>query len=148
MITATNTTVLSLSGFNQSPYATRGLSQSVTPIPQAVSLARTVNGALVNLAATQFQKFAFSISGNDVDPPAFDGLWPGQATTLQCLVEFAIEGSIGTAGFDRTPVTGSIREESGFTFYRAEVACLVTGFSIERNEWGAATSWTLVLEEV
>jgi hypothetical protein len=151
-ITPTNTTLLSLAGYNQPPYSTRGLQQTITPIGQATQLVRTVNGALTDLSAAQFRKFSITINGsNQVQPPALDGVWPGAGMLMEAIVEMGIEGvgtDADTDDFDRPPVAGSIRTEGDFTFYRADLDCMVVSFTITRDEWGELINWSLVLEEV
>jgi hypothetical protein len=65
--------------------------------------------------------------------------------TVQCVVELCFPAG-GTP--DRIAVTGSVRTDGDFTFYRPRLVMQVIGHSIEKNEWGAVTAWTLELEEV
>jgi hypothetical protein len=59
----TASTVLDLgSTFTLSDYAARGITQTLDPIEAATSLRRTVNGALVSIASTQFKKYRSVIS--------------------------------------------------------------------------------------
>lgn len=137
-------TVLSISNIGIVPYSARGLTQTLTPIPASVSMERTVNGNLIDISAPQFQKYRTTISGNDQLPPALDGVWPGKTIVVDCITEIAYESTAPA----RTEVPGSIRSDGGFTIYRPRLTMLVTGFDIERDEWGAVVGWQLDAEEV
>lgn len=144
--TGFSSTVLTLSGVGVPPYSARGLQQTITPIGASVQLHRTINGALRDFSAPQFKKFSSVITGNDMDPPAVDGVWPGKEVTVACIAELAVAGSKSV--FDRPAVAGSVRQEGGFTFYRPILTMRVVDFEVRRDEWGAAVSWTMELEEV
>lgn len=139
-------TILVLEGMGVPPYSARGLTQTLEPIAAAPDLRRTVNGTLINLSAAEFRKYRSSIRGNDQDPPAVEAVWPGKVLTVDCIVELAYESM--TDGPARSVVSGSSRSADGFTFYRPQLTMMVVGFSVERDEWGAAVGWALELEEV
>lgn len=154
-------TVLTLSGVGVPEYSARGLTQTLQPIDSAAQLKRTINGVLRDFSSPQFRKYSSTISGTDQQPPACDGLWPGQLVTVGCIAELAVQGEAPSTdtgseatsealseALGRTPVAGSIRSESGFTFYRPILNMLVVGFSIERDEWEAQVRWSMDLEEV
>lgn len=122
----------------------RGLSGTLEPINGAASMRRTVNGELINFGIAAFQKYKLSISGTDQVPPGFDGVWPGQTATVDCLNELAFTGSDP----DRTPVEDSIRTDGPAKFYRPRLTMLVIDWQVQRDEWGAVTDWGLDLEEV
>ena len=138
-------TLLVLSGIGIPTYSARGLTQTLQPIEAAGSQRRTVNGTLVDLSLSQFRKYRSTIRCSDMEAPALDGIWPGHVVTVDCVVELSHPNS---AFEDRTPVAGSVRIEGSFTFYRPRLVMQVIGHSIEKNEWGAVTGWTLELEEV
>ena len=138
--------VLSLSGIGVPPYSARGATQTLEPIDQAAQLRRTVNGALVDLSRSEFRKYRSTISCSDQQPPAVDGLWPGQIVTVGCIAELSYLTSGGSPA--RMPVGGSVRTEGSYTFYRPSLSMRVVGFSQERDEFGAVVSWSLQLEEV
>ena len=138
-------TILVLTGIGIPAYSARGLTQVLQPIEAAGSQRRTVNGTLVDLSLAQFRKYRSTIRCSDMEAPALDGIWPGHMVTVDCVVELSYP-SAGSP--DRTPVTGSVRSEGGFIFYRPQLTMQVIGLSIEKNEWGAVTGWTLELEEV
>jgi hypothetical protein len=141
-----DTTLLVLSGFGVPPYSARGLTQTLDPIAGAAVLRRTVNGDLVDRSAPQFRKYQSSISCADQQAPALEGIWPGQAVTVDCVAELAYLTM--TDAPSRPVVEDSSREEGDFTFYRPRLTMRVVGFSQSRDEYGAVTSWKLDLEEV
>lgn len=156
----TDNTVLRLVGMGIPPYSARGMSETLTPIQQSQQIVRTVNGNLLNLSDEQFQKYSITISGEDQQSPALDNAWPGHLLTIDCISELCVEGTVEeptedptesatepVAGLGRHHVPGSIRHESGFTFYRPRLECMLMSFSVERDEWGAAISWSLIAEE-
>lgn len=146
------TTQLALSGAGVPPYSARGVIQTLTPIPQALQMRRTVNATLVSVAAERFLKYASTISCSDQQPPALDGAWPGTVLVVDCVAELCqIDGGTETGTEEdlwREPVPGSIRYESGFVFYRPRLVMSVIGFSMDRDEYGHITNWQLMLEEV
>lgn len=138
-------TLLVLSGIGIPDYSSRGLTQTLEPIEAATSLRRTVNGSLVDLSFAQFRKYKSSISCHDQEPPAADGIWPGQVVTVDCVAELSYPSGGSPA---RPVVSGSTRTEGAFTFYRPQLQMRVTGLSVNRDEYGAAVQWQMDLEEV
>ena len=138
-------TLLVLTGIGIPAYSARGLTQTLQPIEAAGSQRRTVNGTLVDLSLSQFRKYRSTIRCSDMEAPALDGIWPGATVTVQCVAELCFPVG-GTP--ERIAVTGSVRTEGDFTFYRPRLVMQVIGHSIEKNEWGAVTGWTLETEEV
>jgi hypothetical protein len=131
------------------PYSARGLRGTLAPIDQAKGadkLARTVNGGLVDLSAPQMRKYQLTITGNDQAPPALDGLWVGMVVHVDSLVEMAYLTTGGSAG--RPAVSGSVRTEDAFTYYRPQFTMMVVDSQVEREEWEANVPWSLSLEEV
>jgi len=131
------------------PFSARGLTGTLAPIAQARGddkLARTVNGGLISLAAPQMRKYRLEVGGDDQAPPALDGVWVGMAVQVDAHVELAYLTAGGTPG--RTAVTGSERVEGDYTYYRPHFAMLIVELQVERKEWDAAVSWSLVLEEI
>jgi hypothetical protein len=138
-------TLLVLAGIGVPLYSARGLTQTLQPIEAAGSQRRTVNGALVDLSLAQFRKYRSTVRCSDMEAPALAGIWPGHVVTVDCIVELSYPSG---GAPERTPVTASVRSESGFVFYRPQLTMQVTGYTVEKNEWGAVTAWTLELEEV
>ena len=137
-------TTLLLTGLGVTPYSARGLTERLEPVG-AGELRRTVNGTLIDVTDTVFRKYTLSISANDQEPPAFDTAWRGLQVTVDLVgrLAYATGGSPG-----RTIVPGSSVVVGGFTTYRPRLIMLVLAWTIERDEWGAMTSWSLDLEEV
>jgi hypothetical protein len=144
--------LLTLSAIGLPPYSARGLRQTLAPIGGATNLRRTVNGALVDLADPVFRKYESTISGEDVDPPALDLVYPGRTLTVGCIAQLAVQTSgtdpITEEDLGRVPVSGSMREAGGFVFYRPQLVMLVTGWDISEDEWERGVTWSLTLEEV
>lgn len=131
------------------PFSARGLTGTLAPIAMAAGddkMARTVNGTLVDLSAPQMRKYRLEVSGDDQAPAALDGLWVGMAVTVDCMVELAYYTAGGSPS--RTPVTGSSRTEGDYTYFRPSLLMRVVEWSTDRQEWAAAVSWTLALEEI
>jgi len=141
----TDDSLLILTGFGVPPYSARGLTQTLQPIEAAGSQRRTVNGTLVNLSQVQFRKYRSTIRCSDQEAPALDGIWPGQVVTVSCVAELCCPSTDTPA---KPVVSGSQRAEGSFIFYRPQLVMQVVGFTMERDEYGAVTSWTLELEEV
>lgn len=140
-------TVLELSGIGIAPYSTRGATQSLDPIGSAsATIYRDVNGVLRTVAGSSFQKYKTTISCQDQLPAALDGVWPGKLVTVKCIQELSYLTAGGSPS--RTVVSGSSRTEGSFTFYRPQLDMMVTGFSVQTDEWGAEVSWRMDLEEV
>jgi hypothetical protein len=131
------------------PFSSRALRGTLSPIDMAQGsdkLARTVNGTLVDISAPQMRKYKLEISGDDVSPPALDGLWVGMQVTVNCHVELAYLTAGGLPG--RTPVSGSQHIDGNYTYYRPQFQMLIVSNQIDRQEWAAVVAWSLVLEEI
>lgn len=143
MVALTN---LNLGDLESSPYATRGISQSLEVIEAAKQMRRTANGTLVDISHTQFQKYRSVITGSDQLPPALDGIWPGATITVQCVAELSYLTSGGSPA--KSVVAGSSRVDGDFTFYRPQLTMKVVSFNTTTDEWRAVVGWVLELEEV
>lgn len=137
-------TVLSLSGIGIVPLSSRGVTERLSPISNG-ELRRTVNGTLVDTTTTNNRKFQVSLSGGDVQPPALNGVWRGQATTVQCVTELGkvvtlTAGAASNIALDRKPVTGSGRA----LFKLSETEVIPTtnvSFSSVTGGWVAAVDF-------
>lgn len=139
-------TILDLDAIPIPEGASRGITQTLDPIEAASSLRRTVNGGLVNIGSSLFQKYRSTISCTDQVPPALDGVWPGQTITVLCVAELCYAASSGSPA--RDTVSGSERTEGEFTWYRPQLTMMVRNFTTSTNEFGAVVGWSLDLEEV
>ena len=138
-------TLLVISGQGMPPYAVRGITQTLVPIDAARNLRRTVNGALIDLSASQFKKYRSEISCTDIQAPAFDAVEIGDTVTVGCVEELGYLTSGGSPA--RTVVAGSSRVQGSYTFYRPELTMVVVDKSQSFDEVGAVESWAMVLEE-
>jgi hypothetical protein len=143
---ASDSTVLKISAVGMSPYAARGLTQTLNPIDQAKDLRRTINGELVDFSVEQFRKYASVISGNDQMPPGVAGIWPGRDVQVECIAELYFVTLGGAA--ERPIVDGSERTEGPYTYYRPVLDMRVMDFNQSFDEWDAQVSWSLTLEEI
>lgn len=138
-------TFLNLSANGVALYSARGLEQTLEPIDGAAVTRRTVNGTLVDLSVDKFRKYKSTISCEDVEAPALDGIMPGQLITVDCVAELTYP----TAGEPtRTVITGSEREVGAYTVYRPRLDMMVTALNQSINEYERKVSWELELEEV
>lgn len=140
-----DTTLLQLTGVGVPPYSARGLTQTLEPIGQASQLRRTVNGALIDVSAPQFRKYRSTITCNDQQAPAVNGIWPGMVVVVDCVatLSYVVGGSA-----DRTIVPGSSYVDSGFVIYRPRLTMRVVSHNQSKDEYGAVTNWNMELEEV
>jgi hypothetical protein len=141
-----DTTLLVLAEIDIPPYSARGISQTLTPVSGAGNLRRTVNGALVDLSASQFRKYQSAITCSDQDSPALDGVWPGMSLTVDCVTELCYKTAGGSPS--RTVVSGSSRVEGDFTFFRPRLTMRVVDYRVATDEWGAEIGWSLDLSEI
>jgi hypothetical protein len=139
-------TLLVISGQGIPTFASRGLTQTLDPIAASSVLARTVNGGLVDFSPPQMRKYRSTISCTDINGPAFDGVWPGDILTVDCVPELAYLTISGAPG--RTVVTGSERVVGDYTNYRPQLVMRVVQYTTSTDEYGAAVAWQLDLEEV
>ena len=138
--------MLTLSGIGVPPYSARGASQTLEPIGSSQQLRRTINGELIDISRAEFRKYRSTISCVDQQPPAIDGVWPGRVLTVGCISELSYLTAGGAPA--RPLVSGSSRTEGDYTFYRPSLSMRVVAFSQDTDEYGAAVSWSLQLEEV
>jgi hypothetical protein len=126
----------------------RGINQTLEHIGQASSFRRTINGDLVCVSSPLFQKYRSTITCSDINAPTLDGVWPdGTEVTVDCIAELSYPTGESP---QRSVVSGSSRtdEDGDFTFYRPQLTMMVLGYSVQSDEYGARTGWTLNLEEI
>lgn len=127
-------------------YAARGLTAKLEPIAAAIgNQHRAGDGTLIDLTLPQFRKYRTTFSFADGEASWGDGVWPGTLVTVDCPdeVSFPVGGTP-----QRAVVPGSLRTENGRTFYRMRLAMMVIRPEQGFEEWNAAHSGQLVLEEV
>ena len=145
-LNGSDSTLLRISGVGMSPYAARGLTQTLNPIDQSKDLRRTINGELVDFSIEQFRKYASVISGNDQMPIGVADVWPGREVQVECIAELYYGTAGGSA--ERPTVLGSERIEGPYTYYRPVLNMRVVDFNQSFDEWAAQVSWSLTLEEI
>lgn len=138
------TTLLVISSFGVPPYSARGLTQTYEPIDASKQLHRTINGVLHDFSHEQFRKLKSTITCRDMDAPALDGVWPGRQVTVDCVAALCYQ----EGGSPSRPVYKTVKTESGFVYYLPRLTMMVTSWSQDEDEYGAAVGWTLELEEV
>jgi hypothetical protein len=126
-------------------YSARGLTQTLEYIQQAADLKRDINGNLVNLSLTQFQKYKSKVTCKDQRTPSIDGIWPGQVIVVSCAKELAYP--VGGSP-QRAVVSGSSYTEQGTVFYRPQLTMMVVAYNDSFDEWAGDVHWELELEEV
>jgi hypothetical protein len=126
------------------PFSARGLTQTLELIETAPPR-RTINGELDGETPAAFRKYRSTITCEDVQTPALDGAYRGQAVVVDCVAELSYPsgGSVG-----RPAVPGSTRTEGGFVFYRPRLQMRVMDIRISHAEWDAEYSWQVDLEEI
>lgn len=132
-------TNLVLSGVGVAPFSARDLTESINPIDSG-ALRRTINAELRDLTLAAFRKYRVSISAQDVQPPAFDGIARGQEVTVDCTSEWGkkltLTAGAGSVVINRQPVTGS-----GRAMYRSgSTVKTTTGVTFSQNTAGVWTA--------
>jgi len=144
-------TILVIDGIDIQRYSARGLSQTFETIEESTVQQRTVDGVLHDLSLDQFRKFRSTITCEDFDTPAIDGIYPGQQVVVDCVFELAYEDPLDEVevgeNASRPIVPDSARVKNGFVRYRPQLTMTVVRYSITRNEYNATSSWTLELVE-
>lgn len=125
-------------------YSGRGITQTLAAIDQAAVLERTVNYDLKNLAPTLAQKYKTTITCTDTNPPAIDGIFPGQVVVIECIAELSY---LSGGSPNRPVVSGSQRTEGLHTKYRPSLTMMITNVSVSKDEFGAVTAWEIDAEE-
>lgn len=168
----TNMTALRLIGIGLAPWSANGISETLKP-EDSGEIRRTVSGKAVCTAIAETEKYGVSISCEDLSPPSFDGIFRGSPVTVECVSRHSANVATGDTSvtLGRTPVAGSITvidEDGGdvaFTVvgnvvsfsaqpkeitveYSPVLNCLVDTWSVDRDDFGASTSWSLDLVEV
>jgi hypothetical protein len=127
------------------PFAARGLTQTLEVINNSQWLRRDVNGFLRNVSDSRFRKYKSTITCRDGESPALDGAWIGEVVDVSCVAELSFPNG-GTP--QRTPVAGSERVQGDFTYYRPMLTCLVESISVSFQEYAAIAAWSVSLSEI
>jgi hypothetical protein len=137
-------TLLQIVGLGISLYSARGCTQTYAPIPAAKALRRTINGDLIDISFSQFDKFQSEITCRDMKSPALDGVWPGREVTVYCIAELVVASG---QPITRQVVAHSDYVEDGFYHYRPILDMRVVDYQVGAEEWAASVNWKLTLEE-
>src|SRR5262245_36516419 len=120
-------TLLAIDGIDFSDYAVRGITMTLTPIEQAVNVARDCRGVLVDISLAQFRQYKVSITCTDHEAPALTGIWPGQNITITCIPGLGVVSPPGDV---------------------LVISAKVTAWDTSRGEWGPeGVQWTLEAEQ-
>lgn len=139
-------TLLAINGVTLPVASARGIRQTLDPIEQATSFRRTVNMKLRNTAPPQAQKlYKITITCDDINAPMWDGLYIGMPVVVDCMSELFF---LTVGGVPEKPVVpGSERIWGAVTFYRPQITGQITSFGDSNEEYEAARSWMIEIEE-
>ncbi|MDR1266897.1 MAG: hypothetical protein LBJ70_00715 [Holosporales bacterium] len=163
--------ILSVAGFP--PYSGRSCLQQLMPAAPRV-FQRTVNGVLSCVSLETAPKYRSVIRGRDISSPAFDLFWTGTQMSVGCIHRLwqRLKEGENRLTLTRPPVEHSVcvvdragqpvaftREGQDVTLKTPPSADAFIGFCpwltmsvlnfcFETDEWGTASAWQLVLEEV
>jgi hypothetical protein len=121
-----DSTLLELTGITFGDFSCRGLTMDLQPIQSNDGLQRTINGALLDLTALQFRKYAATISCEDQEAPELGDIWQGMPVTVKCIPGVGLSDTGG----------------------ELTLSMLVDSWTTSRDEWNALTNWTINLLEV
>jgi hypothetical protein len=106
-----------------------------------------IDGELMDLTSPQFRKFQSVITCTEQDAPSMDGdAWLGTVCLVECIHELRFLTGVGSQV--RMEVSGSVRVEGSYTYYRPQLEMMITGFSSGNKERLTEYNWRLSLREV
>jgi hypothetical protein len=144
-----NLTLLVMNTIGVPLYSARGLTQTLTPAPEAKPIPRrTVNGELRWLGLSQMRKYDSVITCTDQQAPAFDGVWPGMEVLVNCVYELAYRTIGGSPGRTVVPGTTPRVTPDGFTYYFPQIAFMVIDWQQSTPEYTHDYEWQLTLKEL
>ena len=171
---ASEETLLILGDLEIPAGAARGISQTLQFIDNG-DVRRTINGTLTDLTRVVNRKFESQLSITDQATPAMVELFKGQTLLVECisLLRQNVSPASTTETLIRDPVTSSVigRDAACTPFtptiiggagnrditfaspvvmieFRPILNMMVLATSINTDEYGAAESWTIDLQEV
>lgn len=121
-------TLLSIDGITFPDDAVKGISVTLKPDSVTGSLERDVNGTLVDLTISGFQKYRASISCTDMAAPDLTGIFKGSGPHTVVLIQ-----NLGAPNNSDGTLTLSM---------------MVDDFEVATQEWEATVDWSLELVEV
>jgi len=108
--------------------AARGITMTLEPIAASSKMERTLNGELIDVSDPAFRKYRVTLTCSDMEVPSLIQVWPGTQLTITCLPDLG--GNDGSGG-------------------AMVLICLVAEpWKVSADEWGAAKTWSLALEQV
>lgn len=119
-------TLMSIDGIDFEDWAVRGIKMSLQPIDNG-ELVRDCNGNLRDITIDSHRKYAISISCTDQDAPILTNVWRGKQIELSCIPGLGVDNNTG----------GTLT-----------INALVTGWTTNRDEYGASTDWQLDAEQI
>lgn len=168
-------TLLTISGVGLPPMSARGCTQELIPIPNG-EFRKTVNGALVFVKTSDYQRYRTIIKCSDMNCPAVGNIWMGSKVEIGCiqniwqnadsschsikLLKIPADNSVVVIDEQQRYLKHILDEESVvhilddnisgqiFISYRPKLDMLITDFRVETNEWELKTSWILCAEEI
>ena len=171
---ATDETILTLGDLEIPAGSGRNISQTLQFIDNG-DVRRTINGTLTDLTRVVNRKFESQISTTDQATPAMAELFKGQTLLVECisllrqnvspaalaetLIRDPVTSSVIGRDADCNPITpdtiGGVGNRD-ITFlsnvvmieFRPILNMMVLATSIDTDEYGAAETWTIDLEEV
>lgn len=169
-------TVFAIDVIKLGPWSGRGLSHEVVAEPNG-QFWRDVNGGghFTELYAS-LKKYTIRVSGEDVAPPALDGISQGSSAVIEAATPVRIYRAASTAAdsftLERTPVSGSLEAFDGegesititsssgadvdlpahsgaYVQYRPTIdAILTVPPSVGFDEWAAGVPWSAEFAEI
>jgi hypothetical protein len=125
-------------------YSARGLTQTLTPCPEAKPTPmRTINGEARFVGGSQMRKYDSVITCTDQEAPPFSGLWPGDTVVVQCVCTLSYHTDTGSP--ERTVVRSYT--VGAFTIYYPEITFMVVDFNDSYQEYQHEHGWQLTLIE-
>jgi hypothetical protein len=98
---------------------------SLTPEPANNGLQRASSGMLLDLTASQMRKFSANITCADVQAPDFTNVWQGTPVTVLSVPDIGQGNDVAIT-----------------------MDMLVDNWTVERDEWGCVSSWSLAMRQV
>ena len=129
------------------PYSARGLTQTLKQFGGEGGgfIREDIFGETVNLTPEWMKKYISTISCTDIHTPCLDNAFRGKIVQVDCCIELNYQ----TGGMPNRPVvSGSSREEGGFTYYRPSLIMMVIDIDTSFVEWHADYVWRVDLREM
>jgi hypothetical protein len=123
---ANDSTLLSVSGMDLSPYATRDLTMTLE-MTQTGEIERDIDGNAVDMTIVQFDKYRVTVACTDHEAPPLTGIRKGSIHTVVCIPSLGVE--VDTDG-------------------TLTLAMMLEDFNTSRQEAQADTAWFLAFIEV